>query len=60
MTRNPYRARGRMKGYSIASNKRRIARGGTNAGWLWVLGFITLPLGIGILIIVMAIIIEWE
>ena len=58
MARNPYRARGRMKGYTTAANKRRIAKGGTDAGWLWVLGFITLPMGVGVVFIIMAIIME--
>ncbi len=58
MGRNPYRARGRMKGYSTASDKRRIARGGSDTSLLWILGFITLPIGIGVIFIILAIMME--
>ena len=59
--RNPYRARGRMKGYSIAADKRRIARGGKDVWWLWVLGFVTIPVaGIGFILMIIAAGIESE
>ena len=58
--RNPYRARGRMKGYSIAADKRRMARGGVDTSWLWIIGFVTAPMGIGILLIIIAIGLENE
>ena len=58
MARNPYMARGRMKGFYSAADKRRIAKGGKDAGLLWVLGFVTLPLGIGVILIILAIMIE--
>jgi len=56
--RNPYRARGRMKGIAGSKERERLKRGGTNTAWLWIIGFVTLPIGIGVIFILTAIIIE--
>ncbi len=47
-----------MKGIGISKDRQRRANGGVDTSWLWIIGFVTMPIGIGVFFILVAIALE--